>query len=84
MPLQAMLKLAASYTSFRTLDMLSDIIEFLYKFLKLALRYLLAVIIVRAILIFSPANIQQEVGIAAVVESYRQWIGFALICSFVV
>ena len=62
--------------------MLSDITKSLLEFLKLAPRYLLAVIIVCAIFLFAPASFPQTIGITAFVESYRQWIGFVLICSF--
>lgn len=62
--------------------MLPEITKSLLEFLKLAPRYLLAVIIVCAIFLFVPAYFLKTLGVADFVETYRQWIGFTLICGF--
>lgn len=62
--------------------MLSDITKSLLEFLKLAPRYLVAVVIVCAILLFTPQGLQKTFGTMNFVSNYRQWIGLALISSF--
>jgi hypothetical protein len=61
--------------------MLADITKSLLEFLKLAPRYLVAIAIVCALLLFASSNLQQTLGITNFVNSYRQWIGFSLISS---
>lgn len=60
----------------------TDIAKSVLEFLKLAPRYLVAVAIVCAILLFSPEELQQTLGTTNFVNSFRQWIGLSLVSSF--
>lgn len=62
--------------------MWSDITKSILELLKLAPRYLVATAIVCALLLFSPPELQNALGTTDFVNSYRQWIGLALVCSF--
>lgn len=62
--------------------MWSDIIKSVLELLKLAPRYLVAVAIVCALLLFSPQELQEILGTTNFTHTYRQWIGLALVCSF--
>lgn len=65
-----------------TLTMLTDITKFLLEFLKLAPRYLVAVAMVCAILLFTPLSFQKALGTTNFVNNYRQWIGLGMVSSF--
>lgn len=56
--------------------------KFFFDFLKLAPKSSWTVFMVCAILLFSPASLQQILGTTSFVDNYRQWIGFVLIMSF--
>lgn len=71
----------ADFATYFTLAMLKDVTESLLEFLKLAPRYLVAVAIVCAILLFTPQELQQTLGTTKFVNDYRQWIGLALVSS---
>jgi hypothetical protein len=61
--------------------MWAGIAKSLLDVLKLAPRYLIAVAVICALLLFAPQSLQDTLGTAKFVDSYRQWIGLAMICS---
>ena len=64
--------------------MVTDIIKSVLEVLKLAPRYLIAVVIICALLLFTPEDLQRSLGITEVVETHRPWIGLALISSLAI
>jgi len=61
--------------------MLTDITKSFLEVIKIAPRYLVAVAIICGTLLFTPETFQQSLGVTSFVDSYRQWIGLALVSS---
>ena len=61
--------------------MISEIAKTLLEFLKLAPRYLIALGIASAFLLFSPDSVLKRLGVLEFAQAYRQWLGIILVLS---
>ena len=59
--------------------MISDLFKHAFELLKLAPRYLVAIAMILAFLLFAPSNFTQQLGVADVAKDYRQWFGLAFL-----
>ncbi|MFZ2309620.1 MAG: superinfection exclusion B family protein [Rhodoferax sp.] len=57
----------------------TDFIKHLFDAIKMAPRYLVAIALVLAFLLFAPNEIAQRLGVADMAKDYRQWFGVAFL-----
>jgi hypothetical protein len=59
--------------------MVADILNAIFKFLKLAPRYLIAVVLFAGIMLFSPDRVLQRLGVLRFAQDNRSWLGIAFL-----
>jgi hypothetical protein len=59
--------------------MVTEIMSALFKFLKLAPRYLIAVAIFAGIMLFGPDRVLQRLGVMRFAQDNRSWLGIAFL-----
>ena len=61
--------------------MISDFIKSALELLKLTPRYLISLIIITGVLLFSTDIFLQKIGVSTFVSEYRQWLGLTFIIA---
>lgn len=59
--------------------MINEIMKYVLESLKLPLRYIIALGIVSAFLLFSPETILKKLSLYDLVQNYRPWVGIVLV-----
>lgn len=60
-----------------------DIVKSTLEFLKLAPRYLIALGVMAAVLLFSPKEFLEQIGLVDFTKNYRPWLGLTLVVTSV-